>query len=107
MSLTDTRLTAQKSPTVPTDEHYGLAANTVIQKGQMVGLDAAGHIVAANAATCVRVLGAANFAVDNSTPPSGSALNAYGLTGAAGQGSLKVDFGVNCWANASGSGALL
>lgn len=105
-TLTDTRLTAQKASTVETDEHFALAAATVIQKGQMVGLDVNGNIVPANSAACVRVLGAANHAVDNSTPPSGWATNQYGLTGLAGQGSLKVDYGVNCWANAAGTGKI-
>lgn len=106
MTLSDTRLTPQKSPTVPTDEYYALAANTVLQKGQMVGLDANGNLVPSNSASCVRVLGAANFAVDNSTPASGSAVNGYGLTGLAGQGSCKVDFGVNCWLNDAGAAKL-
>jgi hypothetical protein len=106
MTLSDTRLTSQKSETVSTEENFALAANTIIQKGQMIGKDANGNVVPANNAACVIVLGAAQFGVDNSTPPSGSYTNNSGLTGAAGQGSCNARYGVNCWNNDSGAGAV-
>jgi hypothetical protein len=99
--LTNERLTPQKSETVPRFENFGLAANTNILKGEMVGIDSAGHVVKASAATCVKVLGKAAFGVDNTTPPSGQAKNSMGLDGLAGSGSLQIDYGVNGWDNSA------
>lgn len=99
--LINPRETAQNSESVPFRENFGLAADTSIVKGGMVGLDNAAHVVKASAVACVTVMGAARFGVDNSTPPTGEAKNATGLGGTAGEGSLQIDYGVNRWDNSA------
>lgn len=103
--LTNERLTDQKSQTVPESEYFALAANVTILKGQMVGLNGAGLAQPVTTAGTVTVLGAAGFSVSNATPPTGYLKNADGLTGLAGQGSVRVQYGVNKWNNATGAGA--
>lgn len=105
-TLTIERFTDHKSDTVPMFEHFGVASNTSLIKGQMVGRDASGNLLPANAAGVAAVLGAMNHSVDNTNPPAGFAKNSYGLSGAAGQGSARVDYGVNCYDNDSGAGAI-
>lgn len=106
-TLADIRQTSQKAAMLGSSEYFPLEANTVIQSGQMVGIDASNNLVPANNASCIRVLGAAGFTVDNSTPPSGQYTNAYGLTGAAGQGSCEVKYGENCWNNDTVAGGVI
>ncbi len=84
---------------VPGRGSYKIAANTIIRKGWMVGLDAAGRAVAADtiANGCISIVGKSSSTIDNRT---GSA----DFSGLADATDVFVEYGVFGWLSKTGGG---
>lgn len=84
---------------VPGRGSYKIAANTLIRKGWMVGLDAAGRAVAADtiANGCISIVGKSSSTIDNRT---GSA----DFSGLADATDVFVEYGVFGWLSKTGGG---
>lgn len=93
MARTIERDTTDSGTPVPTRGTYAIAANTLVFKGEQVGLDADGRAMRAGPLStgCVLVVGKASHTVDN--------RNGSELGGAAGAADLEVEFGAFGWNN--------
>ncbi len=84
---------------VPARGSYKIAANTLIRKGWMVGLDAAGRAVASDTVAngCISIVGKSSSTIDNRT---GSA----DFSGLADATDVYVEYGVFGWLSKTGGG---